>query len=114
MFHRTGMGFRGFQQIETEDMVNDRTMTSTYDIELLGSELEKSTPTDTIKRIYDLKRESNRIALLTLKQETTENVLNETTTIGKYEYNDYGQDTALFRFVRTLYRTGNVQLPERR
>ena len=72
VFHRTGMGFRGFQQIETEDMVNDRTMTSTYDIELLGSELEKSTPTDTIKRIYDLKRESNRIALLTLKQETTE------------------------------------------
>ena len=91
VFHRTGMGFRGFQQIETEDMVNDRTMTSTYDIELLGSEVEKYTPTDTIKRIYDLKREPNRIALLTLKQETTENVLNETTTIGRYEYNDYGQ-----------------------
>lgn len=91
VFHRTGMGFRGFQQIETEDAVNGRTMTSTYDIGLLGSEVEKSTPTDTIKRIYDLKRESNRIALLTLKQETTENVLNETTTIGKYEYNDYGQ-----------------------
>ena len=91
VFHRTGMGFKGFQQIETEDMVNDRTMTSTYDIELLGSEVEKSTPTDTITRIYDLKRESNRIALLTLKQETTENVLNKTTTIGKYEYNDYGQ-----------------------
>ena len=91
VFHRTGMGFRGFQQIETEDMVNDRTMTSTYDIELLGSEVEKYTPTDTIKRIYNLKREPNRIALLTLKQETTENVLNETTTIGRYEYNDYGQ-----------------------
>lgn len=91
VFHRTGMGFRGFQQIETEDMVNDRTMISTYNIELLGSEVEKSTPTDTITRIYDLKRESNRIALLTLKQETTENVLNKTTTIGKYEYNDYGQ-----------------------
>ena len=91
VFHRTGMGFRGFQQIEKEDMVNDRTMTSTYDIELLGSEVEKYTPTDTIKRIYDLKREPNRIALLTLKQETTENVLNETTTIGRYEYNDYGQ-----------------------
>ena len=24
VFHRTGMGFRGFQQIETEDMVNNR------------------------------------------------------------------------------------------
>lgn len=91
VFHRTGMGFRGFQQIETEDMVNDRTMISTYNIELLGSEVEKSTPTDTITRIYDLKREPNRIALLTLKQETTENVLNKTTTIEKYEYNDYGQ-----------------------
>lgn len=44
VFHRTGMGFRGFQQIETEDMVNDRTMTSTYDIELLGSELENPLP----------------------------------------------------------------------
>lgn len=91
VFHRTGMGFRGFQQIETEDMVNDRTMISTYDIDLLGSEVKKSTPTDTITRIYDLKRESNRIALLTLTQETTENVLNGTTTIGKYKYNDYGQ-----------------------
>ena len=39
MFHRTGLGFRGFRKIETEDVVNGRTMASVFDPELLSTEV---------------------------------------------------------------------------
>lgn len=41
VFHRAGLGFRGFRKIETEDVVNGRTMASVFDPELLSTEVRK-------------------------------------------------------------------------
>ena len=44
VFHCTGLGFRGFRKIETEDVINKRLMTSVFDPELLGAEIKRKLP----------------------------------------------------------------------
>ena len=91
VFHRTGLGFRGFRKIETEDIVNKRTMTSVFDPELLSAEVRKETPTDTIVRKYVLEKAQDKTVLLKLERETVKDALNKTEKSTAYEYNNYGQ-----------------------
>lgn len=91
VFHRTGLGFRGFRKITTEDVVNKRKMASIFDPELLSAEIKRETPTDTIVRKYVLDRAQNNTLLLKLQRETVTNVLSQTEAMTEYEYNDYGQ-----------------------
>lgn len=91
VFHRLGLGFRGFRKIETEDVVNKHTMASVFDPELLSAEVKKETPTDTIVRKYVLEKLQNNTVLLKLKKETVHDALNGTEKATTYEYNDYGQ-----------------------
>ena len=95
VFHRTGLGFRGFRKIETEDVVNKRTMASVFDPELLSTEVKKETPADTIVRKYVLERAQDKTVLLKLKKETVQDALNGTEKVTTYEYNDYGQATGM-------------------
>lgn len=91
VFHRTGLGFRGFRKIETEDVVNKRTMTSVFDPKLLGAEVMKATPTDTIVRKYEMERAQDKTVLLKLQKETVKSALDGTEKIATYKYNEYGQ-----------------------
>lgn len=91
VFHRTGLGFRGFRKIETEDIVNKRTMTSVFDPELLSAEVRKETPTDTIVRKYVLEKAQDKTVLLKLERETVKDALNKKEKSTAYEYNNYGQ-----------------------
>lgn len=90
VFHRTGLGFRGFRKIETEDIVNKRTMTSVFDPELLSAEVRKETPTDTIVRKYVLEKAQDKTVLLKLERETVKDALNKKEKSTTYEYNNYG------------------------
>ena len=94
VFHRTGLGFRGFRKIQTKDAINNRTMISVFDPELLCAETRKETPTDTITRTYVLERAQNKTALLKLMKETVKDALNGTEKSTSYEYNAYGQPTS--------------------
>lgn len=105
VFHRTGLGFRGFRKIETEDVVNKRKMASVFDPELLSAEVKKETPTDTVVREYVLERALDKTILLKLKKETVQNALNGTKMVSTYEYNDYGQAIG----VSTSYGAGNIE-----
>lgn len=95
VFHCTGLGFRGFRKIETEDVINKRLMTSVFDPELLGAEIKKETPTDTVVRKYVLERAQDKTILLKLQKETVKNALNETEKVTRYEHNGYGQVVAV-------------------
>lgn len=106
VFHRKGLGFRGFQQIETEDFINRRKSVSTYDINLLGAEIKKGMQTDTITRDYELEIASDKIASLKLKKETMRNVLNGSQTTKEYEYGSYGQ------VIRSLLYKGGLNNTE--
>lgn len=90
-FHRTGLGFRGFQQIETTDYINNRKEVSTFDPTLLGAEASKETPTGKVTRNYTLLVNSNKTSLLMLDKEVMKDKLNNTETTGQYSYNEYGQ-----------------------
>lgn len=102
VFHRTGLGFRGFRKIETEDIVNKRKMVSIFDPELLSAEVQRETPTGNIVRKYEIERSSDKIVLLKLLKETKKDALNKTTTATEYGYNDYGQATR-----STLFKGSN-------
>ena len=95
VFHRTGLGFRGFRKIKTRDVVNDRTTVSVFDPELLCAETRRETPTDTIIRTYALERAYNKTALLKLMKATVKDALNGTERNTFYEYNSYGQPTSV-------------------
>lgn len=105
VFHRTGLGFRGFRKIETEDVVNKRTMTSVFDPELLSAEVRKETPTDTIIRKYVLDRAQDKTVLLKLERETIKDALNMTEKTTAYQYNNYGQVVR----ASTSYDTHNTE-----
>ena len=86
VFHRTGLGFRGFRKIETEDVVNKRTMTSVFDPELMGAEVMKATPTDTIVRKYVMERAQDKTVLLKLQKETVKSALDGTEKIRSIDH----------------------------
>ncbi|WP_307984016.1 FG-GAP-like repeat-containing protein [uncultured Bacteroides sp.] len=95
VFHRTGLGFCGFRKIEAKDVVNKRTMASVFDPKLLGAEVRKETPADTIIRSYVLERSKNETVILKLQKETVKDALNGTRKIIAYEHNGYGQVTGM-------------------
>ena len=70
-------------------------MTSVFDPELLGAEIKKETPTDTVVRKYVLERAQDKTILLKLQKETEKNALNETEKVTRYEHNGYGQVVAV-------------------
>ena len=92
VFHRTGLGFRGFQQIETTDFDNNKLKTrSTFDPTFMGAEVKTETPTDTIVRSYVLDVNTDKTFVLKLQKENDLNVLNQTETKVEYTYDAYGQ-----------------------
>lgn len=92
VFHRTGLGFRGFQQIETTDFDNHKLKTvSTFDPTLMGVEVKTETPADTIVRSYVLDVNPDKTSMLKLQKESDLNVLNRTETKVEYTYDAYGQ-----------------------
>lgn len=91
VFHRSGLGFCGFQQIETTDVINSRQTISTLDPVLRGSEVKLETPTDTITREYVKDVDANRLTLIKLQKEVVRNALNKTETTTECQYNAYGQ-----------------------
>lgn len=96
VFHRTGLGFRGFRKIETEDVMNKRKMVSVFDPNVLSAEVMKGTPTDTIVRKYVLETARDKTILLKLDRETVKDALNGTEKSTQYKYNEYGQAVNVF------------------
>lgn len=66
-------------------------MTSVFDPELLGAEIKKETPTDTVVRKYVLERAQDKTILLKLQKETVKNALNETEKVTRYEHMGMGR-----------------------
>jgi RHS repeat-associated protein len=93
VFHRTGLGFRGFQRVAMKDLYNPlRTSTSIFD-PIPGTETSMETPTTNVERRYRLDVKADKRSTLLLEEERTLNKLDGTTIAKTYAYDEYGYPT---------------------
>ncbi|MBD5369746.1 MAG: hypothetical protein HDR80_01180, partial [Bacteroides sp.] len=92
LFHRQGLGFRGFEGIAITDLKNRRTE-RTYDPYNFCVLTGERTPASEISLSYDFSKARERTGRVLLTGKTEKDFLRNTTTTYSYEYDSYGFPT---------------------
>jgi len=102
--HRTGLGFGGFEKIETIDYINNTTTQEFHDPEMFGVTTHVTSPIKEVTYTYSRNEESNKQAnpQLTFTLETDK--LNSNNTWSYYSYDSFNNPTN----VSTCYGSSDI------
>jgi YD repeat-containing protein len=90
LVHLQGLGFAGFEKVYTTNTLKAQTLTQTYDPLRYGILTKAESPVAIVNYTYNFSVATNRIANITLTQQTENNVLKGTTATHNYTYDSYG------------------------
>lgn len=92
--HRQGLGFKGFTEIITTDLLRNRHSTKTFNPQKFGTPVKEVTPFSETTYNYSVTVDANKKANISLNLTATKDLLKNTTIAKRYTYDIYKNPVA--------------------